>query len=74
MHLPIIQGLDYSAKLKAQALINKGISYDALYFWFNLLQGHYKQLPHAILENDLQRMIKKYPQFKTEFEKLTIQK
>lgn len=55
--------LPYEEKKDALRLIQRGIDETLLHFWYNVYQGHYKNLPQAVLERDIQRMCDTYPQF-----------
>lgn len=67
MHMPIIQALDYQGKLHAQNLVNRGAPEAVIYFWYNITQGSYTNLPRVILEKDIDDMCRKYPEFKDDF-------
>lgn len=67
MHLPFIACMDYTHKIKAQGLIERGITLAPLYFWHNLLFNHYSLLPVRVLEFDLQYYSKNYPEFALDF-------
>lgn len=69
LQLPFIASMDYTHKLKAQSLIERGAPLPALYFWYNLQAGHYKCLPERVLVFDLEYYGRNYPEFKEDFSK-----
>ncbi len=63
LQLGYIAGLPYEEKMQALKFIQRGADASLLYFWFNVTHGNYKHLPHAVLHNDAERMVKQYPSF-----------
>jgi len=59
--------LPYEEKKGALRLIQKGVDETLLHFWYNVkILKAYSHLPAPVLENDLKRMQKTYPQFADE--------
>jgi len=61
LRLEFLKEIDYNRKLQAQLLVDRGISDELLYFWFNLSEGNYV---HRILAvHDGEKLKRKHTNF-----------
>lgn len=52
MRLEFLRDVEYNQKLEAQGLVDRGITDELLYFWFNLRNGNYVSKDLAVVDGE----------------------